>query len=201
MKVPKPGLQLSFMVWGWRGAWMTWLQPCTPSYPREVWMTPLWARGVSPSGTSPFSSFTSSLVAVIIFFLAILVACCVYWGQLHHRPSGQLLLHSHYTGSKGAEEGISVCVWVGACGCACVCVSVWLHMWLRLCLCLSVTNQHLSLCLFAQTRMSARSLEAQCVVPGAVRTPSAPTDASKTASLVMREKTPQTVVSGQTAYS
>ena len=38
------------------------------------------------------------------------------------------------------------------------------------------------------------------MVPGAARTPSAPTGASWAASLAWRERTPQTVVSGPTAY-
>lgn len=86
----------------------------------------------------PLAPFTSSLVAVIILFLATPVACCVYWGQLHHRPPGQLLLYSHYTGSREQRRGFG-CVCTGAC----VHVSVKLHMWLRLFLYLSVSNQHL----------------------------------------------------------
>lgn len=46
--------------------------------------------------------------------------------------------------------------------------------------------------------MSARSLGAQCVVPGAAKTPSAPTAVSWAASLASRETTRQTVVSGDT---
>ena len=49
-----------------------------------------------------------------------------------------------------------------------------------------IDHDNLSSCL--QTRMSARSLEAQCVVHGAVRTPLAPTGASCNVSLaVLRE--------------
>lgn len=89
--------------------------------------------------------------------------------------------------------GVHASVLVSDCTCGCVCASV----------CQSLTNICLSrsLSLFTQTRMSARSLAAQCVVPGAARTPSAPTGASWAASPVSREKTPQTVVSGQTTYS
>jgi hypothetical protein len=46
-----------------------------------------------------------------------------------------------------------------------------------------------------QIRMSVRSLVAQCVAPGAVRTPLAHTDASWAASLACMDRTTQTVVS------
>lgn len=52
-----------------------------------------------------------------------------------------------------------------------------------------------------QIRMSARILEAQCVAPGAARTPLAPIVASWAASPASREKTPQAAVSGQTLNS
>lgn len=111
-----------------RGAWITWLEPWTTSPLRKAWMTPLWAGGVSPSGTSPFSSFTSSLVAVIILLLAISAPCCVYWGQLHHRPPSQFLLYNHCT---GAEE-----LWREyECVCMCVCVCFWGRARVYMCPC------------------------------------------------------------------
>lgn len=86
------------------------------------------------------------------------------------------------------RAGAYVSMLMSDCTCGCACASV----------CQLLT---ISLSLSVQTRMSARTLEAQCVVPGAARTPSAPTGASWAASLASREKTPQTVVSGQTMYS
>lgn len=87
--------------------------------------------------------------------------------------------------------GVNVFMLVSDCTCGCVCASV----------CQLLTNICLSVSFPVQTRMSARSLEACCVVPGAARTPSALIGASWAASLASRERTPQTVVSGQTMYS
>lgn len=66
---------------------------------------------------------------------------------------------------------------------------------------LIVPFSNLPISLSLQTRMSVRSLEVRCVVPGAVRTPLGRTAASWAASLALREKTPQTAVSGQTTCS
>lgn len=159
-------------------------------------MTPLWAGGVSPSGTSPFSSFTSSLVAVIILFLAIPPLPAAFTEDSY---TTGLLADSCFTAiTPGAEE-----LWWEyefACGGARICA--WLHMWLRLRLCLSVTDKHLSLsCSFffssVKTRTSARTSGARCVVPGAARTPSALTGAWRVASPALRENSSQAVVSVQ----
>lgn len=147
VKVSKPGLEAFLHVPVLRGAWITRLEPWTTSPLRKVWMTPLWAGGVSPSGTSPFSSFTSSLVAVIILLLAISVPCCVYWGQLHHRPPSQFPLYNHYTGAEeqwreykcvclflGPSTGLHVSMSMYDCVCGCVHAEAFL-----------VSNPHLPL--------------------------------------------------------
>lgn len=109
MKVSKPGLE-AFLHGPRTEGCLDYMAGALNSVsPEESMNDPIVSRRCF-SLWSPFSSFTSSLVAVIILLLAIPVSLL---RQLHHRPPGQFLLYSHYTGNRRAVEGMRACVRAG----------------------------------------------------------------------------------------